>query len=272
MGAVRIGTSGFSYEDWVGPFYPPSLKPAQWLSYYAAKFDSLELNSTYYQLPALGSIVGMLRKVPDDFVFIVKGHRDLTHSRDHAQETLAKFRETLRPFRAEHKLGGVLLQFPASFTRSQDNEDYLRWVTESLREQAPVIVEFRHQHWLTPHTMNLLREVEAAFCIVDLPEVKHLPASRIEATSHVAYVRFHGRNAEKWAGPATRNERYDYEYAEDELTEWVEPITNLQKYTEMTYTLFNNHYRGKAAKNAEMLQQMLKVPRPSVATLHGTLI
>src|SRR5688572_33452632 len=78
MATLRIGTSGFSYADWIGPFYPASLKPAQWLSYYASKFDTLELNSTYYQLPALGRVRGMLRKVPDDFVFVVKGHRELT--------------------------------------------------------------------------------------------------------------------------------------------------------------------------------------------------
>jgi uncharacterized protein YecE (DUF72 family) len=250
MATLRIGTSGFSYTDWVGPFYPPMLKPAQWLCYYASKFDTLELNSTYYQLPALASVMGMLRKVPDDFLFVVKGHRDLTHGRGQAKDTLAKFRETLTPFRAEHKLGGVLLQFPASFTCSGDNEDYLRWVTESLIDQSPVVVEFRHERWLTSVTMDLLRELGASFCIVDLPQVRQLPSSRIEATASIAYVRFHGRNADKWAGPATRNERYDYDYSDEELKEWVDPITNLGKYTETTYVLFNNHYRGKAAKNA----------------------
>jgi uncharacterized protein YecE (DUF72 family) len=272
MATLRIGTSGFSYADWVGSFYPASLKPAQWLSYYASKFDTLELNSTYYQLPALGSVLGMLRKVPDDFLFVVKGHRDLTHGRGQAKETLAKFRETLKPLRAEQKLGGVLLQFPATFACSGDNEDYLRWVTESLSDLTSVIVEFRHERWLTVGTMDVLRELGAAFCIVDLPQVRQLPSSRIEATAPIAYVRFHGRNADKWAGPATRNERYDYDYSDEELKEWVEPITNLGKYSETTYVLFNNHYRGKAAKNAETLQHMLKTPRPTVPTPSGALL
>jgi uncharacterized protein YecE (DUF72 family) len=272
MATLRIGTSGFSYADWVGSFYPASLKPAQWLSYYASKFDTLELNSTYYQLPAFGSVLGMLRKVPDDFLFVVKGHRDLTHGRGQAKETLAKFRETLKPLRAEQKLGGVLLQFPATFACSGDNEDYLRWVTESLSDLTSVIVEFRHERWLTVGTMDVLRELGAAFCIVDLPQVRQLPSSRIEATAPIAYVRFHGRNADKWAGPATRNERYDYDYSDEELKEWVEPITTLGKYSETTYVLFNNHYRGKAAKNAETLQHMLKTPRPTVPTPSGALL
>ena len=105
--------------------------------------------------------------------------------------------------------------------------------------------------------MELLRELGAGYCIVDMPQVRNLPPSRLEATTNLAYVRFHGQNAPKWAGKATRNERYDYEYTEEELREWVEPIVNLTKYVEQTYVYFNNHYRGKAAKNAQMLHQLL---------------
>jgi uncharacterized protein YecE (DUF72 family) len=106
---------------------------------------------------------------------------------------------------------------------------------------------------------------------MNLLQVRQLLSSRIEAMAGIAYVRFHGRNAEKWAGPATRNERYDYDYADEELKEWVEPITNLGKYSETMYVLFNNHYRGKAAKNAEMLQHMLKTPPLTVPNPSGAL-
>ena len=105
-----------------------------------------------------------------------------------------------------------------------------------------------------------------------ISSVRQLPSSRIEATAPTAYVRFHGRNAGKWAGPATRNERYDYDYSDEELQEWVEPITNLEKYSDTTYVLFNNHDRGKAAKNAQSLQHMLKAPRPTVPTPSGAFL
>ena len=120
-----------------------------------------------------------------------------------------------------------------------------------------LMIEFRHTRWIVERGMELLRELDAGYCIVDMPQVRNLPSSRVEATTNVAYVRFHGQNAPKWAGKATRDERYDYEYTEEELREWVEPIVNLTKYVEQTYVYFNNHYRVKAAKNAQMLQQLL---------------
>jgi uncharacterized protein YecE (DUF72 family) len=126
--------------------------------------------------------MGMLREVPDDFLFVVKGHRDLTHGRGQAKETLAKLRETIKPFRAAQKLGGVLLQFPAAFACIGDNEDYVRWLTESLSDLTSVIVEFRHECWLSSVTMDLLRELGAAFCIVDLPQVRQTaPRSRMSS-------------------------------------------------------------------------------------------
>jgi uncharacterized protein YecE (DUF72 family) len=255
--SLRIGTSGFSYDDWVGPFYPPTLQPRQRLEYYAQHFDTTEINSTFYQLPALASIHGMLRKVPAGFTFFVKGHRDLTHgTRKKAKETLSKFLFMLEAYRDEEKLAGVLLQFPSTFECSPHNEDYLRWLVESF-EKTRVVIEFRHVRWITEQGLELLRELGAGYCIVDMPQVRDLPSSRVEATTNLAYVRFHGQNSPKWAGKATRDERYDYEYTDEELREWVEPIDNLTKYVEQTYVYFNNHYRAKAAKNAQMLKQLV---------------
>ena len=131
---VRIGTSGFSYDDWVGPFYPPTLQSYRRLEYYAQHFDTTEINSTFYQLPALSSVHGMLRKVPPGFEFFVKGNRDLTHgTRKNATETLPKFMMMLDAYKDHGKVAGVLLQFPSTFECSPDNEDYLRWLIESSR-------------------------------------------------------------------------------------------------------------------------------------------
>ena len=160
-------------------------------------------------------------------------------------------------FRQAQKLGGVLVQFPATFECTPSNEDYPPWLMDALA-QTPSSWNFGTHAGLTDQTMDLLRELKAGYCIVDMPQVRNLPSRRVEVTSSVAYVRFHGQNTAMWAGKASRNERYDYEYTEEELQGWVEPIQNVAKAAEQTYVLFNNHYRGKAAKNAQMLQALLK--------------
>jgi uncharacterized protein YecE (DUF72 family) len=254
---IRIGTSGFSYEDWHGPFYPPSVRPQHRLEYYAQQFKTLELNSSFYTLPALPSIYGMLKKVPDDFDFFVKGHWDLTHgTRKKAEETLSKFRVMLEPYRAERKLAGVLLQFPSTFECSGKNENYLRWLLESF-EKTRVVVEFRHARWITDQAMDFLRELNAGYCVVDMPQVRNLPSNRIEVTADFAYVRFHGQNRAMWEGRASRNERYDYDYSDEEIQGWVPVIADLSKGVKDTYVYYNNHYQGKAAKNAKTLQGLL---------------
>lgn len=254
---IRIGTSGFSYDDWTGPFYPKGLKPNQRLEYYAEHFDTLELNSTYYTLPAVPSLFGMLNKVGSDFEFFIKAHRDLTHTVKNAKATLPKFQGLLKLIRGEGKLGGTLLQFPAAFECTPATEDYLRWLLESL-EETRVVVEFRHQRWITDRTLDLLRELHAAYCIVDMPQVRQFPSSRIATTADLAYVRFHGQNREKWAAAATRDERYDYDYSDDQIREWVPTIVNVSTQVNETYVFYNNHYGAKAVKNAKTLVGFLE--------------
>jgi uncharacterized protein YecE (DUF72 family) len=163
--------------------------------------------------------------------------------------SLARWTGSVKP-EARRRVGPVSGDVPS-------NEEYLRWLVDSLA-QTHVVVEFRHTRWLTDQTMDFLRELKAGYCIVDMPQVRNLPSRRLEVTSSVAYVRFHGQNTAMWEAKASRNERYDYEYTEEELQGWVEPIQNVSKVAEQTYVLFNNHYRGKAAKNAQMLQALLK--------------
>jgi len=256
---IRIGTSGFDYKDWYGQFFPPSLKPQHRLEYYAQRFNTLELNITYYQLLSPGAVMGLINKVETGFDFFIKANRDLTHgTRKHAKDTMVKFAGQAKMFRQAHKLGGVLFQFPATFECSPQNEDYLRWTVESLGK-VRVVIEFRHAWWITDRTMDLLRELNAGYCIVDMPQVKNLPSNMVEATSDFAYVRFHGQNTAMWEGKASRNQRYDYEYSDHELKAWVPAITGLKKQgAKDTYVYFNNHFRGKAARNALTLGQLLQ--------------
>ena len=258
---IRIGTSGFSYDDWVGPFFPPTLKPQHRLEYYAQWFSTLELNSTFYTLLAEGAVGGLINKVDTGFHFFVKANRDLTHgTRKNAKETMTKFEVMADLFRQAEKLGGVLFQFPATFEYSSKNEDYLRWAVESLGKVGAVI-EFRHSKWINDKTMAFLRELNAGYCIVDMPQVRNLPSSRIEVTSDIAYIRFHGQNKAEWESKtSSRDERYDYEYSEEEIKEWVPVIAGLDKKVKDTYIYYNNHYNAKAAKNATTLQKFLHAP------------
>lgn len=138
------------------------------------------------------------------------------------------------------------------------NEDYLRWAVASL-EKVKVVIEFRHAQWINDKTMDLLHELNAGYCIVAMPQVKNLPSNRVEATFDIAYVRFHGQNKAMWEGKSSRNQRYDYEYSDEELKAWVPAITGLKKQgAKDTYVYFNNHFRGKAAKKALTLGQLLQ--------------
>jgi uncharacterized protein YecE (DUF72 family) len=138
-----------------------TLKPQHRLEYYAQRFNTLELNITFYQLLSPGAVGGLINKVETGFHFILKAHRDLTHgTRKNAKDTMAQFAGTVDWFRQAQKLGGVLVQFPATFDCTSRNEDYLRWLVESLA-QTHVIVEFRHARWLTDKTMDWLRELKA---------------------------------------------------------------------------------------------------------------
>ncbi|MDI3461946.1 MAG: hypothetical protein OJF50_000767 [Nitrospira sp.] len=126
-------------------------------------------------------------------------------------------------------------------------------------QKVRVVIEFRHVRWINDHTMDLLRGLNAGYCIMDMPQVKNLPSNRAEATSDLAYVRFHCQNKAMWEGKASRNQRYDYEYSDEELKAWVPVIASLNTQgAKDTYMYFNNHFRGKAAKNALTLGQHLQ--------------
>jgi uncharacterized protein YecE (DUF72 family) len=258
---IHIGTSGYSYPDWVGHFYPPTLHHKHWLEFYAQRFNTTELNVTFYSLLSPAAIGGMINKVETGFQFFIKAHRDLTHgTRRNAKETMKKFIGTADLFNQAEKLAGVLFQFPPDFRRTGDHEDHLRWAVESL-EPHRVAVEFRHASWIDEKTMDVLRELRAAYCIVDMPQVKNFPSSRIEVTADFTYLRFHGQNKKEWASTkSSRNARYDYEYSPEEIKSWGEVVRKLANGVKDTYIYYNNHYNAKAAKNATALQKLLHLP------------
>lgn len=255
-GKILVGTSGFSYQDWKGPFYPPTITNPQMLAYYASRFGAVEINATFYAIPGPRSMEGMLRKVGDTFEFVIKAHQDMTHQREKAKDALPRFHEAIKPLAGAGQLGCVLLQFPFSFRNTAENRDFVRFLVEALSPHR-VVVEIRNRDWVNDDTMGFLRELKASYCAVDEPRLHGLPLPRAEATSEVAYVRFHGRNKEKWWRHDRAEERYDYLYSPEELDEWIPRIRKLAEEALRVYVFFNNHVRGQAPQNAQELMARL---------------
>ena len=259
--AILIGTSGFSYDDWRGHFYPEGLPKKDMLAYYASQFPAVEINSTYYGIPRPHTFVQMLEKTPRSFGFVVKAHRDMTHADEFQPEVFEQFRRAIEPLVEEGALGCVLGQFPWSFRKTPENEAYLTRFRDEL-QGLPAVVEFRNHDWVADGTFDRLRNLGLGFCCVDEPQLKGLMPPITVATSPVGYVRFHGRNAAKWWKHEHAWERYNYLYTEAELEEWAPRIESLVEETERTYVFFNNHYEGRAGQNARMLARLLNLTLP----------
>jgi uncharacterized protein YecE (DUF72 family) len=251
---ILLGTSGFSYDDWIGPVYPPDLPRRRWLEHMTGQVDTIELNVTYYRVPGAKTIAGWAARTPDDFLFSLKAHRSLTHERE--QPDFGTFRESLAPLVDSGKLACVLVQFPHSFRASASAKDYVRQVREGLAD-LPLVVEFRNRAWVQEETFSLLTELNMGFCCVDEPRLKGLMPPVARATGPVAYLRLHGRNAAKWWRHEQAWERYDYTYNEDELREWIPKLRALNAAAPITLVYANNHYRGQSLDAIGKLRKLL---------------
>lgn len=263
---ILIGTSGFSYDDWKGKFYPERLAKKDMLAFYARRFGTTEINSSYYAIPGAASFAGMAKKTPPGFDFVVKAHKDMTHAEETNREIFEIFLGSIQPLREAGKFGCMLAQFPWSFRRTDENTDKLKDFRDMIGD-LPTVIEFRNSDWVNEDTFGLLRELDFGFCSVDEPHLKGLMPPIAAATSPIGYVRFHGRNAKKWWKHEESHERYDYLYSEEELSEWVPRVTDIETQTSKTYVFFNNHYQGKSAQNAQMFARMLGLPMPLSETL-----
>ena len=255
---VKIGTCGFSYKDWQGPFYPSGLPPRERIAYYAERLRAVEIDSTYYYIPPPATLEAMARRAEGRLEFSVKAHRDMTHSREKYGEALPAFRDCLVPLHEAGCLACVLVQFPFAFKATPANADFIRRLPDDLAP-ARVVVEFRHASWITDDTFRLLTELGLAYCVVDAPRLPNLPPTVVRATAVPAYIRFHGRNAAKWWTHDESWERYDYLYSESELRDWVPHVRDLAGAAGVWFAFFNNHARGQAVVNATMLGELLSM-------------
>lgn len=251
---IYLGTSGWSYDDWIGPVYPEDLSKGEWLGFIAEQVDALEVNVTYYRVPNTRTIEGWAARTPDDFLFAVKANRSLTHERD--DPDFGSFVAALEPLIESGKLACVLAQFPYSFRVEKENVSYLRRLREGLAD-VPVVVEFRNRGWVREETFQFLSAHDMGYCCVDQPQFDNLMPPIIKATGPVGYARFHGRNSEKWWQHDEAWERYDYTYSEKELAEWVPKLSELDEATEVTLAFANNHYRGQSLDTVRKLRRLL---------------
>lgn len=197
---ILIGTSGYSFPDWVGPFYPPGTDRRNMLDHYVRHFPTVEVNSTYYRIPPPRTFQAMERKTPPDFEFVVKAHHDMTHKRSLEPDLYRSFASSIDPLRAAGKLNGVLAQFPYAFRRTKENEKFLQEMKQLLPE-APLFVEFRNDSWARAEVFPWLEEQGIGYVSVDEPDLPGLMPSIARATGPVGYVRLHGRNKENWWRP-----------------------------------------------------------------------
>jgi uncharacterized protein YecE (DUF72 family) len=278
MGRIRIGTCSFADEALTKWFYPKGLPSRERLPYYAERFDTVEIDSTYYHLPEEATTGGWADRTPDDFVFHIKAFGVMTRhpvrvqqlppdlrdeapvddrgrvdrpSREFRAEIFKRFLEGVSPLQRDGKLGGILMQFPSYVVRKPASLDYLAWTREQLGDQE-LLVEFRHASWFEDddareETLRFLDEHGMTHVVTDSPRVdaKTVVPTVVAVTGPSAYVRLHGRNADTWhkrGGGAS--ERFDYLYSDEELREWVEPLRELAEEAESAYVLFNNNNRS----------------------------
>jgi uncharacterized protein YecE (DUF72 family) len=194
---ILIGTSGYSFPDWVGPFYPPGTDRGKMLDHYVRHFPAVEVNATYYRIPPPSTLHSMERKTPPGFEFVVKAHHDMTHERSLDPELYRSFARSVEPLQAAGKLSGVLAQFPYAFRRTRENETFLVELKQRLPD-APLFVEFRHSSWVRDDLFPWLEGEGLGYVSVDEPDLPGLVPPIARATGQLGYVRLHGRNKENW--------------------------------------------------------------------------
>jgi uncharacterized protein YecE (DUF72 family) len=258
---ILVGTSGFRFDDWVGVFYPSYLKKSDHLAWYLRHFPALEVNSTYYRIPAPSLFERWARLAPERYPFILKLHEAVTHKRKDPGNSIADSRRAAEPLRASGKLAGWLAQFPWSFREGTDERRYLSLVRSLLPREDPLFVEFRRAEWDKEETYRFLEDERIGFCAVDEPSLPGLMPPVARATNGFGYVRLHGRNAKAWWGGEGAGDRYDWLYSDDELKEWVGRARELDRAAAQTFVFFNNCYAGQAVRGAKRMQELLGIPR-----------
>src|SRR5437762_4188560 len=262
-GVWRVGTSGWSYPpqtgpgSWTGVFYP--LSKTDELKFYSKYFNAVEINSTFYRPCNPKTAESWARRTPDDFEFTVKAWQQFTHKKgDWTPAEVEEFKSGILPLVEAGKLGCILFQFPASFRHTPETLDRLKSLLEQFGDY-PRVTELRHRSW---GDVDTLTSINAAPAFIDEPKFKDSIRQELQLRGSLLYVRFHGRQFEKWWRHEHRNERYDYLYKPEELQPYAIRLKSIleDKNIQRAYVFFNNHPGAKAVANAVMMRAMLNIP------------
>ncbi|MGB8658674.1 MAG: DUF72 domain-containing protein [Candidatus Zixiibacteriota bacterium] len=270
----RIGTSGWSYPasaegSWNGIFYPPG--KVDELHYYAERFNTVEVNSTFYRPPAAGYVWNWVRKTPADFEFTIKLWQKFTHpgmfaertgqGSEIAQTDVDTFKKGMEPLVKSKKLGCLLVQFPASFKLAPPNVEALDR-TLGFFKDYPMAVELRHRSWSDQLavTEETLSNHGASLVYIDEPKFYFSIRQDFKPIGPIFYLRMHGRNADKWFKSKSAAEKYNYLYSSGELDPFVSGLNQIKDMSKKLYVYMNNHYAAKAVANAVMIRCKLDLP------------
>jgi uncharacterized protein YecE (DUF72 family) len=239
---VSIGTSGWSYDHWDGVLYPPGTPPRDRLAHYVRRFDTVELNASFYRWPRTATFAGWRRRLPPGFGLSVKAPRGLTHAkRLYAPEVWVE-----RLISCWHQLadrrGVLLVQLPPQLARDDPRLEYFLGL---LPEWMQVAVEFRHPSWLDDRVFDILDRHGAAYVVMSgagLPCV-------LRATAPFVYVRLHGPD---------HDHLYGGSYSDADLSWWADRIRDWQRLGHSVFVYFNNDGGGNAVRNAWTLRHLLR--------------
>jgi uncharacterized protein YecE (DUF72 family) len=294
MEKIRVGTASWTDKTLIesGNFYPSQVTTAEGrLRFYAEQFDTVEVDSTYYALPAERNSHLWAKRTPRGFVFHIKAYSMLTghptlirgipkvlrgelprqllgkaqakaFPKEVVEAAFDMFASALNPLQEAGKLGCLLFQFPPWFVPSARAYAWLELVREKIPNNYHLAVEFRNWRWIIPperdRALRFLKDRAISYVIIDAPWVKGWEGP-IAVTAETVYVRFHGRNRENWFKKGIKTvERYRYLYRDEELKKWAENVTRASKEAERAFAIFNNCYGNYGIKNAKRLEQLLQ--------------
>jgi uncharacterized protein YecE (DUF72 family) len=275
VGEVRVGTSGWHYPSgrgtWDGIFYPARGERRRGfdeLAFYAARFNTVEINSTFYGQPRATVSQQWVRRTPPGFEFAVKLYQKFTHptiAADVSPVTRADvdaFKSGIEPLAAAGRLGPLLAQFPPSFRDSPDAREYLQWLLATFADY-PLAVELRHRSWSDREAdvRAALTAGGAAWAQIDEPKFSSsIRQDFTPNTPTLMYVRLHGRNAAQWWEHDESEDRYNYVYSEAELKPIVQKVRAARTAVRKLYLFLNNHFSASAVADAAMVRHMLDEP------------
>jgi uncharacterized protein YecE (DUF72 family) len=241
MSRVVIGTSGWHYASWRGPFFAKDVPKKDWLCWYASRFPTTELNGVFYRTPTVEAVKGWFDQTPDDFLFAWKASKFITHWKrlsGKSRNSIALMETRLRLLK--HKAGPVLFQLPPQFTA--DHERLASFI-KLLRKKRHYAFEFRHPSWYDGRILDLLRDHDIALCLSD----HHDAPSPWEVTARHVYVRGHGPGG-----------RYKGHYPEGTLKKWAREIRKWRRQQRDVYVYFDNDQKSAAPKDALALKTLLR--------------